>query len=195
MSIVRTLSCPSCSGEFDHFFMKSDDPYPRFCSLCGFDTQAPVGKGRRRKKLAAMPSAPRIEGSGARKNVDGYYRAVEEGGEHRANVAESMGLSSEDARTLKVTDMRDNMREGDIAEKPVVNDVTMAMDRINQIRPGSVGFQANGAQYSGEVQGGPFPNAGARTMQGLRRAHSGGGFTTSSLPALETLQPGYKARA
>lgn len=195
MAIVRTLSCPSCRGEFDHFFMKSDDPYPRFCSLCGFDTQASAGKGKRRRKLSAMPSAPRIENSGARQNVDGYYRAVEEGGQHRANVAESMGLSAEDANTLKVTNMRDNMRDGAIAEAPVVNDVTVAMDRINAMRPGSVGFQNTGAEHSGAVQSGPFPNAGAHTMQGLRRAHSGGGFTTSSLPALETLQPGYKARA
>lgn len=132
------------------------------------------------------------------KATDGHYRAMEEGSEHRANVAREMGLDAEAAAALKITDMRDRVHEGEMSAIPVNNPVSQIMA---QAPPGTVGYQNHGVQYSPAVRSGQYPNAGAHTMQALRTVHShflrdAGhvGTTTSDIPALETVQPGYRRR-
>ena len=132
------------------------------------------------------------------------YREMEAGAEHRANIAmEQFGLDSGEAAVMKITDMRDGLREGDASDVPVSNAVTQVME---QAPPGVFGFQdgERGLGYSQVAHDTPIlaeRNPGARTQQMLRKAHAANtgnighaGATTSTMPALETVQPGYRRR-
>lgn len=192
MAVTKDLRCPSCAGIFPWLFMNAQDT-PKFCPLCGFNVE--------NDEPDAMPSAPHIDDSAIKKAVDQTYRATEEGSQHRAHMAREMGADQSEADSLKITNMRDNAKQGETSDIPVVNDVSRQMDMLNSIRPGSVGFHGNGAAYGDNVTQGPFPNAGARAQQSLRKHHanytSGSGqvgATTSTMPALETQSPAYRSR-
>lgn len=199
--ITLRYRCPACAWEFDwdHHPSVEADPPPRFCGGCGYDSHAEA-------PLDRAVTAPHIA-TGTAVVVDGLYRAEEEGSQHRANVAMEMGLDTDAANALKITDMRDGNRAGDIAAVPVNNPVTQFMAN----NPGSGGFIGSNAtwqnpaqiaaQTSSQVQQGPYPNAGAVAMQQVRQAHkaftSGAGHagaTSSDTPALETTVPGYRPR-
>lgn len=186
MTKMRTYQCPGCSGQFDYLHHPNidSDPAPRFCPLCGFDTQADEDSGL--QAAVTMPALPR----GVAKNVDGIFRAEQEGAAFRAE------LSGEPS--LNVTDQRDNLRYGDIAAVPVVNPVSQFIDQ----NPNVAGWQRQqGFEHSQRahapdpVLGRPlFPNAGVRAVKGLRAFHSAQRHVTTDTPALETQQPGYRAR-
>jgi hypothetical protein len=202
LMFTRRYRCPDCRGEFnfDHHPSVEADPAPRFCPMCGFDTHAD-------EPLGTAVVAPHIA-TGTARSVDGSYRAVEEGSEFRAQMAQEMGMDAEGANALKITDMVDRQREGDIAAVPVNNPVTQFM----QHNPGSGGFTggnnafpnpaAIAAQTSANVQSGPYPNAGAAAMHRLREAHrqftagaGHAGATSSDTPANEITQnPNYRPR-
>lgn len=185
-----TYLCPACEGSFRQLIDTKTDRPPRFCALCGFDVQGEMQEGI---------SCPAI-GRSIAKSADNVYRAMEQGAEFRAEMArETIGLSTEEANAMKLTDMRDNARAGETSDIPVVNPVSQAMAAAP---PGAYGFQgAAGLGYSGTVAQGPFPNAGAHAQAAVRAAHaefaarSGqAGAVVSSLPALETTMPGYRRR-
>jgi hypothetical protein len=92
MTKIRRYQCPECEGQFDylHHPNPDDDPAPRFCPLCGYDTWAD-----QHEQLSATVTAPHLHLKGAARNVDGIWKAEQRGAEHRALVAESMGLSRE----------------------------------------------------------------------------------------------------
>lgn len=168
------------------------DPLPRYCAVCGFDSEGDVGYDQ-------ALTTPHL-GKSIRKTVDDMHRQMEDGAEHRANVArEQFGLDSDEVANMKMTDMKDNLHPGDTSAVEVKNPVTEIMAAAPQ---GTFGFQgAAGLGYSGPVAEGPFPNAGARAQASLRKAHaqftsaSGmAGAATSSMPALETTSPNYRRR-
>ena len=140
--------------------------------------------------------------TGTAKNVDGYYKATEEGADHRAVMAQEMfGMDKADASVMRVTDMKDGMREGDIAAVPVQNSVTQMMQQVNQAQPNTMGHTSQGLNWSANTSQGPAPNAGLRAMRDVKNAHrkftqSAGhaGTVVSDVPALETQQPGYRRR-
>ena len=189
----RHYRCPECGGVFvyDHHPSMEADPLPddAACPHCSY----------RAAEYPRAVVAPHI-GRPIRATVDNLMRDMEDGAEFRANIArEQMGLSEQEAMALKVTDARDNLREGDIAAAPVHNDVTRAMEA----QPQNFGFQASaqGAAYSGAVQGGPFPNAGLHALNKVREMHprlvsstGHGAVVSTSNPDLGTLQPGYRKR-
>lgn len=137
---------------------------------------------------------------------DGVYKAMEKASEERMyQAAEMAGVSPSEMSDLKITNLRDNMKQGDIAAMPVVNEVTRQMDAIRARNPNAqVGYGGPdaGIGYSASVPTGPFPSAGARTQQAFRRAHaermSGQlvrGDVISDLPANEITQnPNYRPR-
>jgi ribosomal protein S27AE len=193
--IRKRYRCPECDGVFvyDHHPSIEADPLPdgAACPHCGFvaDSEYP-----------AAVVAPAIQRTIVRA-VDGMHRAMEEGADHRALVAqEQFGLSAEEANVMRDTNHRDGLREGDTSFAPVVNDVSRMVDA----NPHALGFQGGAAQgvaLSPQVQAGAFPNAGLRAMEQVRAAHQGlvsstghKATVTSSLPALETQQPGYRRR-
>lgn len=190
--IRRRYQCPECLYEFnyDHHPTIAADPAPRFCAKCGLDTEGDYDPA------LVMPHIGRpIKGI-----VDNQHRAMEDGAEFRAEMArETMGLDQEGANAMKLTNMKDNLREGDTSDMPARNDVTQIMEAAPQ---GMFGFQqAAGLGYSASVSDGQYPNAGARAMQQVRAQHgqrvaaSGhAAQVVSSTPGLETQQPGYRKR-
>ena len=180
--IRRRYACPACQHQFtyDHHPSVAADPVPRYCSHCGFDSQG---------EFETPPAMPAI-GKGLVQRTDNLLRAGEEGGQFRADIArERFGLDAEGANMLR-----------DVSAAPVNNAVTQAMAALPQ---GTVGFNpTNAAAYSAKVSTGMYPNAGARAMQAVRGAHQAfvagaghAGPTSSEIPALETVQPGYRKRA
>lgn len=199
MTKLSRYKCPGCEGEFEymHHPNPKDDPAPRFCPLCGMDSQAEDSDYQ-----APTPTAPSLR-SNREKSANATYRAMEEGSNFRAEMARENGLDTDAANGLKITDMKTNLREGDTADVAVNNEVTKQMDAINARAPGTVGFQGaeSGIAYSQTVATGPHPNAGARAMVNLRSEHrkftagaGHAGATSSDAPALETQSPAYKRR-
>lgn len=186
MGRLRTFECPSCAGRFEQYVHRADEPPPRFCGQCGFDSLT----------LDASLASPHIA-TGAAKNVDGVHRAMEEGAEWRANkVQESFGGTTAEGNNLKLTDMRDNARAGETAAVPVVNDVTRMMATVQSQGGPRVGHVSadQALQYSGQVMAGPTPNAGVRAARSLKALHGSQGGVVTHAPAMETLSPLYQRR-
>lgn len=112
----RTFECPRCEHRWT-LCQERDEAPPKFCPECG---------KKFAKTLAAVPGTHRIGGSTAAKSVDDVYRMNERAGEARMRLAEANGASPQLARQLKITNMRDNMREGDVAaiHSPMPNNPT-----------------------------------------------------------------------
>ena len=127
------------------------------------------------------------------KSVDHVYREMERTSEVRVEAAAEMaGTSKEEMSSLRITNMSDKRESGVMSAIPVRNTVTDFMAQ----NPNVGGFQgANGVAFSGAVQTGPTPNAGARMRTALQAAHGERtGGAVSDRPGLETLQPGYRRR-
>ena len=187
--------CPACKGVFvyDHHPSIEADPLPdgAACPHCAFVPES---------EYPPAVVSPHIQRSVVHA-VDGMHRAMEEGANHRATVAQEVhGLDAVEAGLMRETNSRDHLRPGDTSFAPVVNDITRMMDAT----PRATGFSGGAAQgmaLSSSVQTGAFPNAGLRAMQELRAGHAANVASTghrapvtSSVPALETQQPGYRKR-
>lgn len=189
MSHKMVLRCPSPSCR-QKFAWQGE--FPRFCPVCGFDTATPAER-------TEVIAAPMIK-SARTQSIDDHARAMMDGGDTRAELAAEMaGVPVADMADLKITDMKDNLQQGEIAAvTKVVNPVSQVMDAF----PDRFGFRTDGAGHSDAVMTGPHPNAGARAQSMVRRHHSAatmgtmpkGQATISSTPALETQQPGYRPR-
>lgn len=181
MTIMRTYQCPGTDTHPAHQFSKlhhpsiEADPLGRFCPTCGYDSEA----GDMQPAITVPHLAKTIG-----KATDGVYRAMEEGSQFRADIAqENHGMDAAEASQMKITNMKDNAYQGESSEIPTAQG------------PGSFQGQA-GLGYSAAVSQGAFPNAGARAQRDLRASHAAltGGSATSSLPALETQSPNYRPR-
>jgi hypothetical protein len=175
------LRCPHCRKKFA---WKSGTDMPDDCPLCG----KYVGTDRDDADIVM----PAILGQRT-KIADQVYRDMEKGSEHRTHLAAEMGGgTASDYSNLKITDMKDNLRAGEIAAMPVRNAVTEHMERFKQ--GGFAGSE--GVGYSSAVQTGPFPNAGAKMRTTLQQHHAtiSHGAAVSDVPAIETRQPGYRRR-
>ena len=152
------LRCPHCRKAFA---WEAGGGFPDKCQLCG----EAVG-GNRDDNDIVMPfiRSPKTD------RIDKVYRDTERGSEIRAEVAaQQLGVPVSEMSALKVTDMNDNQREGDIAAK-LVPDAGAGQY-----------FQPNGAEYAagtasgivnvnGQVTTGVVPRAGMKamnTIQGL----------------------------
>jgi Zn ribbon nucleic-acid-binding protein len=194
MPRFRTYECPACEKSFEIFHMSNDEPPPRYCVHCAYDTQAEDAPA-----LTEPLAAPHIARS-IGKSVDATYRADEEGSNFRADYAQQvLGLDKEAADSLRIRDMRDNTKPGEAAIVPVVNPVSQFMDA----HQGTGGFQAGAANYeaySEAVRTGPAPNAGLRAQLDVRKHHQQitatghKGATMSDVPANEILKRGYQPR-
>jgi len=66
--------------------------------------------------------------------------------------------------SLRITDMNDNMRAGDIAAK----EADAAMARLKSTTPAPIGFQPNGAEFSAGIAQGAVALNG-RVTTGIER--------------------------
>ena len=177
------LRCPDCRRKFQ---WETKKPWPRECPLCAADIN-----NDREDSDVVMPFIR----SAATKANDDLYRQMEAGSEKRAEIAaEQAGVPVSEMSGLKITDLNSTRHAGDVAAVPVNNPVSQFMQANPQA---AIGFQGGqGAQYSGAVQTGPSPNAGARAQTMVRQMHAErmGWDKVGDAPALETQQPGYRRR-
>ena len=188
MSNWKRYQCPSCGKQF------AFEGIPRFCPHCSYDTQE--------ETLSEVICSPGIL-RGKSRGVDNIYKAEEEASQFRAHQAMEMGLSTEEANGLKITNMRDNAQIGETSEIPVNNPVSQAMAAQPQNFGFNQGAQQQAVQYSQMAHvdpksGRPLPaqerNAGLRAQNMLKTSHQAQGYVTSDTPALETQMPGYRRR-
>lgn len=162
MPRLRQYECPECLGRFNWFHHPISEPPPNFCPLCGAQmTAEPV----------FVPTAPHIAKT-IGKTADTVYRQMEQAGETRAQVAaEATGGDISDFAALKVSDMADYLRPGDIAAKIPDNPVSQAMRNSGQ-----GGFQPlggmSGADFAANTTQGAFPHAGEATRRNLVTGHA-----------------------
>jgi hypothetical protein len=178
-----SIRCPYCRGKFPWNPVQG---MPEFCALCGEH----VGHDDDSDDV----TMPFIRSNGKSASIDKVYRDMEKGSEVRARAAaELAGTSVADMSDLKITNMRDNQRQGDYAVPEVSNAITQFM----QAHPEAGGFRSSEAlAYSGSVATGPEPNAGAKMRTTLHNYHgqATGGTAVSDRPANETMQQGYRRR-
>lgn len=181
------LKCPACEDKFKWDFA-AQSKWPKACPLCGVSMGEEVPDDEIR--MPALRSA-------RTKATDESYRQLEKSSEHRMEQAAQMaGVSASDMSALKITDLKTNIVPGESYMPEVRNEVTQSMDQI-KARGGQIGFTgAAGSEYTGAVQTGPLPNAGAKMRTALQNHHASlsHGFAVSDRPALETTQPGYRRR-
>ena len=182
---MAVVKCTACGTKFKWSFAK-EGKWPDYCENPECTTF--IGNTRADNDIV-MPSLR----SATTKHNDNFYRQMEKGSEHRVHLAaEAAGVSASELSDLKITNLNDR-RDAEVAAMPINNSVTQLM----AANPGVGGFQSQaGLGYSGYVQQGPEPNAGARMMTKLGSYHAelSKGSAVSNLPALETQQPGYRRR-
>lgn len=166
--MIYRLRCPDCSGKFSH----EGEDFPNYCPLCGSFCGIPDD--------GFVPTKVNI-GTEFGKSGDVAYRMLEQSS---ADNAERMGDP-----TLKVTNLKDNLREGDVAAMPaqpskeyqaIVKDMQQAPD-WSGVAPGGLSTQdviglANQGRKSGSgatalraIQGGAGaapPSVAGGTLKG-----------------------------
>lgn len=111
--IMRTFACDGGGKLEEHTFelmQHREDGPPGFCPMCG----AKVGN------VVPLPAKVSIGGKAITKAVDQTYRAIEASSAERAELAGNPAI--------KVTNMKDHLREGDVAAILPNNSVTQWMD-------------------------------------------------------------------
>lgn len=160
MARFQTLQCPDCEGTFRWLQHPSDEPLPNFCPKCGSSmTAEPV----------FVPLAPHI-GRTIGKTADNVYRQMETASVANMEAAAELGGGdTSDYSALKVSDMADYLRPGDVAAKMPANPVSehMAKTGIGGFQPGMTG-----AEYAANVRVGAFPRQGETTRVDLVSGHS-----------------------
>ena len=99
---MRTYSCDNGGEAEPHEFevMLKSGEHPKFCPVCGAEVDA---------ESLPLPSKIAIGGSAIARATDQTYRLLES-----STAARAAELG---APALKVTDLKDNLREGDVAAK------------------------------------------------------------------------------
>lgn len=152
------LRCGLCR---DTFSWEPRSGWPMYCPKCGEYI------GMDGKDDVVMPFISQAKNLGA----DRVYRDMEQKSEIRAQLAsERTGLSAAEVSHLKVTNLRDNQRTGDVPAIDINNSVTQAMAAAPV---GSVGMGSTmGVMLSAGTNRGALPRAGTNFIQGqLRQQH------------------------
>jgi hypothetical protein len=161
------IRCHLCRERFSWDIMKG---YPTHCECC----KQFIGIAEDAPEVAT----PYISTQKKRGNTDAIYRDMENKSVARAEMAAAeTGQTMAEVSHLKMTDMKDNLKEGDQAFSNNLqnNPVHQAMQ---QAPAGATGFssaKAMAIQASAGTRVGPLPNAGTNFihgMGGLRDKHS-----------------------
>lgn len=113
MPIVRTYKCPDCRGTFEFMHHPSNEPPPSECPLCNSDMTGGTGETPKHEFV------PHINlGTAKGKVPDQLFKTMMAASEERTkDAADMLGVSVSDVPGIKITDMNDNLREGDVAAK------------------------------------------------------------------------------
>jgi hypothetical protein len=170
MTKVRIrLQCPECTHKF-----YAPSMFPECCPGCGYEYDP------HDDTVISMPAIKSL----VSKIADQTYRDMERSSEARAETAAQMaGVPVSDMSSLKITDLRDNTKPGEIAMPTVNNAVTQQMD-LMAARGGTVGFVGGSEFAAGTAQGvvslngkvmtGIVPRAGATALGSLQRVSGRG---------------------
>jgi hypothetical protein len=183
--VVRTYGCQECSHQREVMQDSEEGPPWKFCEACG----AQVGD-------EPIPSRIAIGGSPIARSADLTYRQLEESSAARA--------AELDSPALKITDLKDNLREGDVAavQKPpgtreTQNYVTWFDDQMKQDSQYKRGITGWGGGFAGPVGSSIRPNGepgpgnvamAAAQPEHARRVHETMASTPYK-PALERPEP------
>lgn len=168
--MILTVQCPECGDKFS-LKLNKGDPLPDYCSHCG----AYVGPDEH-----FVPTKMNI-GSALGKSGDQVYRQMEDASAVRAEAAGDP--------SLKITNMKDNLREGDvaaIAPQPS-KEYQQQVQALKQGNPEFSPWQANVAGQLAMVKSGPDRTTGARALTAIQGARGGP-------PAPTTLQGNWGGR-
>lgn len=156
---TKKYECPDCTGKFSFHHDPGDCPPPQFCPLCGSNVSS--------DELYQPPLLHIAKSIG--KVADDTYRQMEQASDARIEMAAEMtGYDRSELSGMKITDMRDNMREGDVAANLPSNPVSQALEAQQGHQNSMVGFQkaAPGIQMP-HIE----PKAGARAMKSTTEFH------------------------
>lgn len=149
------LRCPSCRQAFPW----DGKMFPDQCPLC-FEA---VG-GNRADDDIVMPFVR--SSSNIARTVDKLYRDTERGSEVRAELAaQATGAPVSEMSGLKMTNMRDNQREGDIAAPPVPD---IGQHFVGGGSEYGAGVASGAIAVNGQVTQGIEPRAGVRAMSTIQ---------------------------
>jgi hypothetical protein len=163
--VFRTYSCDGGGEGEPHRFevMLASGDHPKFCPQCGCEVDA---------SALPVPAKIAVGGSAIARSTDQTYRLLETSSAARA--------AELDAPHLKITDMNDTLRHGDVAAKAPQNAVTRFAAEAK------AGLGINYLQWGGGMGG---ARVGPPIPAGAGQAYSGPGHV-----ALQALQPGHEAR-
>jgi hypothetical protein len=162
MARYATYQCGSCEGRFRWLHHPSDEPPPEHCPLCGEATDGP--------EPVFNPEAPSIKGVAAAAG-DQVYRAMEASSAARVEqMVEMGGGTAADYAHTKITDMKDNQREGDTAYKMPPNPVSDFMAQHPNV--GGASHVAFAQEKAAQAHTGYMPHAGARTGSVVGAVHA-----------------------
>lgn len=158
----RTYECPDCLGVFGFRHHPNSEPLVNFCPLCGNDMRGEA------KEMPAAPAIARTIG----KTADGVYRQMEIASAANAEAAAELGGGeAKDYAGLRVTNLADRLRPGDVAAKMPDNPVSRHMVATRQGGFSPVAGMS-GADFAAGTARGDFPRQGEATRQELVRSHS-----------------------
>jgi predicted nucleic acid-binding Zn-ribbon protein len=141
------ILCTLCGETFVHRGEEMPDDCPECGQYIGMDGKPEV-------------AAPRISLRGA-KAPDDLYRSMERGAEHRMNMAaEISGQPVSEFSSMKMTNMKDNVREGDTTFMPPTPIPNMGQT-MGQVDP----------NVAAGLRSGPHARAGASQLKGLQQFH------------------------
>jgi hypothetical protein len=154
MAIIR---CPVCRTKFKWDITQG---YPEFCINTECESRIAHDRADDDIVLPSMRSSKLAV-------ADRVYREMEAGSEVRAQAAASMmGVPTAEMSELKITNLRDNQRQGDLA---------VAQRNL----PGVAYDPSAGSQYASSVRSGPFPNRGMQVLDNVRAMHEQSGGMVS----------------
>lgn len=170
----RQYECPDCKGCFFSYALSADEPPPVECSLCHANMSAPK-KRRRVKKVAQEEQTVTPMRSGGNRimsqSVDSVYRKMESASENRMmDAAELLGINKSMLSSMKMTDMKDNIKEG---ESTMPSDATKLTGSTQPVNGLPINFQDNTAasEYAKSVGQGPIPFAGNAQREVINLQH------------------------
>lgn len=179
MAIYRKYQCPDCQGVFRFLHHPNTEPPPKFCPLCGADVSGEKKQRKPRLKKADHASLPDDVRPSVRrtatKSVDGLYRQMESASENRMqDAAELLGVDARSLSAMKMTNMKDNLREGDMSMSTTPSAAAQIMGSTTTDAGLTMQFQDNSAaaEYAKATRVGPNPLAGNKTRELVTSSHA-----------------------